>query len=290
MARAAVKAKQAQRAKAQPAKARGRRRRGHSGGGNPNQDLFFMKLRRHAKWAYVLLAILFAATFAAVGVGSGSNGLSQLFSGLFGGHGTGTSIQSAQAEIRKNPAKGYHDLALAYEGKGDVAGAVSALQSYTGLKPKNAEGWSELGSEQLTLGQKFYVRYQGAQQAQQLANPGQAFLPAGTLGQAIGTNPITQLQTQKSSALLSQYSQEASTEFAGALQSFQKAATLKPKDPQAQYNLAEAAQASGQYKVELAALAKYLKLDPTSPQRGQVKSLMTQLQKALAPPKKTPKK
>lgn len=249
-----------------------------------------MKLRRHAKWAYVLLAILFAATFAAVGVGSGSNGLSQLFSGLFGGGGSGTSIQSAQAEIKKHPAKGYHDLAQAYEAKGDVAGAISALQSYVGLKPKNATAWSELGSEQLTEGQKFAGRYQAAHKQEQLANPGQAILPAGTLGQAIGTNPITQLQTQKSSTRLTQYSQEASTEYGASLQSYQKAAQLKPKDSLAQYNVAQAAQAVGEYKVELTAWETYLKLDPTSPQRSEVKSLIGELKKALAPPKKTAKK
>lgn len=247
-----------------------------------------MKLRRHAKWAYVLLAILFAATFAAVGVGSGSNGLSQLFSGLFGGGGTGTSISSAQAEIKKHPAKGYHDLARAYEGKGDVAGAISALQSYVGLKPKDAAAWSELGGEQLSEGQTFESRYRSAQQAAQLANPGQAILPAGPLGQAIGTNPITQLQTQKSSGLLTQYSQEASTEYAAALQSYQKAEKLEPKDPQAAYNVAQAAQASGQYELWLGALERYLKLDPTSPQRGEIKTLIGELKKALAPAK--PKK
>ena len=61
MARAAVKAKQAQRAKTAP-KPHGRRK--HSGGGNPNQELFFTRLRTHAKWVYVLLAVLFAVTFA----------------------------------------------------------------------------------------------------------------------------------------------------------------------------------------------------------------------------------
>jgi tetratricopeptide (TPR) repeat protein len=282
MARAAVKAKQQQRAKAQPS--RGRRSR-HAGGGNPNQDLFFMKLRRHAKWAYVVLAILFAATFAAVGVGSGSNGLSQLFSGIFGSS-SGTSISSAQAEIKKNPAKGYRDLALAYEGKGETASAISALQAFTGLKPKNASAWTELGSEQMNEGSKLYTRYQNATSAEQLANPGQSFLPAGTLGQALGTDPITQLSTQKSSALATQYSQQASTEFGSALQSYDKAAKLRPHDPQAQINIAQSAQAVGQYQVELAALTKYLKLAPNSPNRTQVESIIKQ----LTPAKKKTKK
>lgn len=281
MARAAVKAKQQQRAKAQPARAR---RRGHSGGGNPNQDLFFMKLRRHAKWAYVVLAVLFAATFALVGVGSGTNsGLSGLFTGLFGGSSSGKSVAAAQAEIRKHEPKGYLDLARAYEGKGQTASAISALQAYVGARPKDGAAWTELGGLQLNEGSKFASRYQQAQQAAQQANPGQAFLPSGTLGQALGTNPIDQLSTQRSSTLLTQYSQETSTEYGAALQSFQKAATLRPHDPQAQYNVAQAAQTVGQYQVELGALKRYLRLDPTSPQRSQIQSLIKQLEKQLHP-------
>src|SRR5690348_18474502 len=104
MARAAVKAKQAERAKAAPAKARPHGRRKHAAGGNPNQQLFFMRLRRRAKWVYVLLAVLFAVTFAFLGVGSGSgSGLDQLFSGLgiFGGG--GNDVAKAQKIIKKNP-------------------------------------------------------------------------------------------------------------------------------------------------------------------------------------------
>jgi hypothetical protein len=91
MARGAVKAKQAQAlkgAKARKPQPQGRKR--HASGGNPNQQLFFSRLRRRAKPAYLILAILFAVTFAFLGVGSGSNsGLDQLFSGLniFGGGG-----------------------------------------------------------------------------------------------------------------------------------------------------------------------------------------------------------
>src|SRR5207237_3170345 len=110
VARAAVKAKQQAKAKAQPAKAvRGRRRRGHSGGGNPNQQLFFMRLRRGQRWLYALLALVFALTFAGVGVGSGTGGLSGLYSGLFG---SGSDpVSKANGEIKNHPVKGYRALA-----------------------------------------------------------------------------------------------------------------------------------------------------------------------------------
>ena len=98
MARAAVKAKQQAKAKVQPAKSRARGRRRHAGGGNPNQQLFFVRLRRGQRWLYGLLAVVFAATFAGVGVGSGGGSLSQLWTGIFGG-GSGSSISKAQDEV-----------------------------------------------------------------------------------------------------------------------------------------------------------------------------------------------
>jgi hypothetical protein len=96
MARAAVKAKQQEKAKAQPAKARARGRRRHSGGGNPNQELFFVRLRRHQKWVYAVLAVVFGLSFVLLGVGSGAGGggLSSLWTNIFGGSG-GSSISKA---------------------------------------------------------------------------------------------------------------------------------------------------------------------------------------------------
>src|SRR5438105_1452403 len=152
MARGAVKAKQAQKLKNQKggpaskgrgskaqAKAHGRKR--HASGGNPNQQLFFSRMRRRAKPAYVVLAVLFAVTFAFLGVGSGSGsgGLDQLFNGLnIFGRG-GSSISKALKETQKHPSdpKGFRDLATAYEAKGDTPGAIGALQQYTTLKPKD---------------------------------------------------------------------------------------------------------------------------------------------------------
>lgn len=282
MARAAVKAKQQQRAKAQPARAaRGRRRRG-SGGGNPNQQLFFMRLRRQAKWAYVVLAVLFAATFIGVGVGSGSNGLSGLFDGIFGSTSSGPSIAKAQAEIKKDPVKGWHELAQAYQAKGQTANAIPAYQRYLTLKKQDASAWTQLGSLQLTQGLKYYNRYQQEHQRAQLSNPGQAFLPAGPLGQALATNPIQQLDSQKSSALLTRYSQQSTSEYDAALQSYKTAARLRPHDAQAQYYIAQAAQAVGSYPEELTALKTYLKLSPNSPQKSQIQSVIKQLEKATA--------
>jgi hypothetical protein len=279
VARAAVKAKQQARAKAQPTKhARARGRRRHAGGGNPNQQLFFMKLRRRQKWVFFALAVVFAATFAGVGVGSGSGGLDQLYSGLFGGG--GSSISKAQAEVKTDPAKGYRDLARAYEANGDTSSAISALQSYVGVKKRDASAWTELGGLQLSQGQTFAAQYQQAQTTAQSADPSQAFQPSGSLAQIFSANPAQQATSQQVTALLTQLSQQMTTAYSGAMTSYQTAARLQPHDAQAQFELANAAQLAGQYTVELGALKHYLVLNPHSPYRKRFEHLIKQLSPA----------
>jgi tetratricopeptide (TPR) repeat protein len=284
MARAAVKAKQQARAKAQPAKtARARGRRRHSGGGNPNQQLFFMRLRRGQKWLYALLALIFAVTFAGVGVGSGSGGLSQLYSGLFGGN--GDSISKAKDEIKKNPAKGYRDLATAYEAKSENTQAATALQSYLAIKKKDANVWSELGGLELTQAQTLVTQYQAAQQAAQLADPSAPFLPSGTLAQAVGSNVAYQQASQQASTQTSTLYQQALSALTAGEKDYKQAAKLQPRSATAQEQLATAAENAGDTKTAIAAWTKWEKLSPNSPQLAQVKARVKQLRNSLAPSK-----
>lgn len=281
MARAAVKAKQQERAKAQPAKAaHSRGRRGHAAGGNPNQQLFFMRLRRRQKWVYLALAVVFAATFAGVGVGSGTGGLSDLYSGLFGGG--GNSVSKAQAEVAKDPVKGYRDLATAYEGQGNNAAAITALQSYLQLKKKDALVWSELGGLQLSQGQSYATQYQQAAQTAQASDPGQSFTPGGALGQALGTNPLSQTSSQQATSQATQLYEQATGAYAAALKAYRTAARLQPHNADAQFQIATAAESAGQYPVAVRALKQFLRLDPHSAQKAQVEQAIKQLTKAQA--------
>jgi tetratricopeptide (TPR) repeat protein len=287
VARAAVKAKQQAKAKAQPARpvrARGRRR--HSGGGNPNQQLFFMRLRRRQKWVFFALAIVFAATFAGVGVGSGSGGLEQLYSGLFGGG--GNAVSKAQGEIKKNPAKGYLDLARAYETNSDNANAITALKSYLALKKKDAVEWEELGSLQTNQAQTLVAEYQQAQQAAQTADPSQSF-QVGALGQAVGSNPVYANASQQATSQSQQLYQQAIGALNDAVTSYQTAVKIQPKNATLQATLASAATNAGNDKVALAAYKRYLKLDPASPQKAAIESAIKKLEAALKPAKVTHK-
>jgi tetratricopeptide (TPR) repeat protein len=280
MARAAVKAKQQARAKAQPSKSRARGRRRHSGGGNPNQQLFFVRLRRGQKWLYALLAVVFAVGFAGIGVGSGNGGgLQQLWNGIFGGSG-GTSITKAQDEIKSNPAKGYQDLALAYEQKGDLPHATAALRKYLALKPKDAKTWGTLAGLEMTQGNKAATQYQQAQQVAQAADPSAPFLPGGALGSAVGQNPTYQGASQTAAAQTSSLYQKAIGAFGNAVKDYQSALKVQPRNTVYLQELATAARYSGNTKVEAYALRRYLQVNPNAPQRKaiekQIKALSHQ--------------
>jgi tetratricopeptide (TPR) repeat protein len=286
MARAAVKAKQRAKQGAQPSKAaparRGGGRRKHAAGGNPNQQLFFMRLRRRAKYVYVLLAVLFAITFAFLGVGSGTNGgLDQLFSNLniFGGGGGNGSVSKAQSYIKDHPnaAKGYRDLATAYEAKSDTAGAITALQSYARIKPKDPRAWTELGGLQLGQAGDLAQQYQNAYTARQMAAPSTPFLPGGKLGQAIGQSPIEQAAAQQQDAVVSDIQQRTQLAYTSAVSSYDQAAQLQPSNSSAWFQLAQAGQSAGDVKTALKGYKRYLKLNPDSTSASQIKQLIKQL-------------
>jgi len=283
MARAAVKAKQQAKKAAQPAKTRARGRRRHSGGGNPNQDLFFVRLRRHQKWVYALLAVVFGLSFVLVGVGSGgSGGLIDNFKGIFGGSG-GSSISKAQDEIKNNPAKGYQDLALAYEEKGDLKNATEALKSYLVIRKTDAATWATLAGLEMSQGSKFATQYQNAQQAAQTADPSAPFLPGGVLGSAVGQNPTYQGASQDAATRTSLLYQKAVGAYGDAVTHYQRASKLSPKNTSYLQQLATAAQNAGNTQVTVNALKRYLKVDPNSPLKSQYEKAIKALQQQSTP-------
>jgi tetratricopeptide (TPR) repeat protein len=295
MARAAVKAKAKQgKAGAQPAKTPARRhakRRGHAGGGNPNQDLFFMKLRKRAKFVYVILAVLFAITFAFLGVGSGSGGLDQLFQGLNIFHRGGNPVSKAQKHIKDHPKdpNGFRELATAYESKGDNGNAISALQQYTSMKPKDVKSLSELAGLQMNQATDYVQQYQAAYKNRQLLTPSQSFLPTGKLGTALGTNQVEQVEGQRADAAVQDLQQRTQLAYNGAVSSYEAVTKLTPNDSNAWFSLAQAAQQAGNYTTAFSAYKRYLKLNPESTSRSQIEALIKQLSPAPAAPSKKKK-
>jgi tetratricopeptide (TPR) repeat protein len=284
MARAAVKAKQQAAAKAQPPKSRARGRKRHSGGGNPNQELFFVRLRRHQKWVYAMLAVVFGLSFVLVGVGSGNGGgLQQLWNNIFGGSG-GTSLSKAQAEVKTDPAKGYLDLATAYEEQSNPGLAIAAYHNYLQVKPKDADTWALVGGLEMSQGSKYGTQSQNAQQAAQLADPSAPFLPGGTLGSAVGQNPTYQGASTAAATRTSLLYQKAQSSYTGAVADYQRASTLQPHNSTFLLELAQAGINANNGKVALQALQTYLKAYPHAPNKKAIEREI----KALEARVKTP--
>src|SRR5881227_3713965 len=124
MARGAA---QAQRKRAQAAQSKTKRKQ--KSAPSWEEQLFFSRLRRHAKVIYVLLAVVFAAGFVLLGVGSGSGGVADVLSNLFHGS-TGSSvssqIKSDQKKIAAHPrnTEAYLDLATLYQQQQDQVAAT----------------------------------------------------------------------------------------------------------------------------------------------------------------------
>jgi len=283
MARAAVRAKQAQRAQAQAAAAPSRKQRKHASGGNPNQDLFFSRLRRRQKWVFIGLAVVFAISFAALGVGSGSGaGLDQIFKGILGNG--DDPVAKAQAEIKTNPAKGYQDLASAYVTKSDLTNAISAMQSYVAIKKKDSRGWAQLGGYEKTQADTAAAQYQQGQQATQLEAPGSVFQLTGPLS-TLATNPIDQYYAQQNAAVSGPLYQKAIAGYQASVTDFENAAQYAPRASRADAELTvySAAQAAGDTKAELQALQRYVALKPHASNLKQIEGLCKQLNGSCVP-------
>jgi cytochrome c-type biogenesis protein CcmH/NrfG len=257
------------------------------------EQLFFSRLRNHAKWIYLFLAIAFAATFALLGVGSGSSGISSALQNFFNSNSSsGPSISSLEHKVQQHPqnATAWRDLATAYEQKHRTADAVTALERYAALKPKDAGALQELAAQYTSQATDLATQAQSAQQVALLANPAQGIEPTGTtpLGQVFGSptglkSPIASaLATQATSqanALIQQYNQAATS----AESTYKRLTKLTPKDASAQIQLGQAAQAAGDTATAIAAYRTFLKLVPKSdPDAASVRQVLAQ----LAPAKK----
>ena len=66
--------------------------------------MFFTRLRRHAKWMFVFLALVFAVGFVGFGIGANQNAsLGDLIRGNSGSTSGNVSVSDAREQVQKNP-------------------------------------------------------------------------------------------------------------------------------------------------------------------------------------------
>jgi tetratricopeptide (TPR) repeat protein len=260
-----------------------RKKHKDSGGQRYEETLFFTRIRKQAKWVFVLLIVAFGLGFVLFGVGSSNlGGLSDIFNGIRG-QGGNPSIDKPLKRTQQNPkdAQAWKDLATAYDAKQDFASAIPAWQTYTQLRPSDTTGYQSLAGDLEAQLQTQGAAVTAAGNALQTAQPS-SFGPPSTspLGRALGSTPDPIAQAISTSAN-TDYSTAYNT-FQGTANQlvgvYQKLAKLQPDDTGILLQLAQDAEYAGNTKLEIATYKKFLTLAPDDPSAPQVKAKLKSLQ------------
>jgi tetratricopeptide (TPR) repeat protein len=255
--------------------------------------MFFPRLRRHSKWMFLVLALVFGLGFVVFGVGASGTGLGDLFRNHNGGSG-GSSVASALKATQKNPndAAAWQKLSTAYQTSGDIDAAVSAQSRYTELAPKDLDGLTQLAGlyraqaqKQANIAQDAQIRiaYSGV-----ISPAGDGFTVKGT---PVFTNPLASLFTADAASQYQTATQLEQQALQNQLSTYQKVAKLSPKDPNIQLSIANAARDLGSTPAQIAAYRRFLELAPDDPNAPLVRNQLKLLTKPPAPaPKPKPSK
>src|SRR3954453_2597344 len=114
------------------APSRGARRTAPPPQQRPEDLMFFPRLRNHAKWMFVFLAVVFGAGFVVFGVGSSlPSGVADLLRN--NGSSGVASVSDAQKEVGANPKSAAAQIALsrAYQADGNLDKAIPPLVKAT---------------------------------------------------------------------------------------------------------------------------------------------------------------
>ncbi len=247
--------------------------------------MFFPRLRRHAKWMFVFLAVALGGGFVLFGVGAGGTGVGDLFRGN-GGAGGSPSISKAQGRTEANPkdVEAWRELSTALQTDGQTGAAIDAQNQVVVLAPKDTDALRELAglylsqaTEQQRQAQILYQQalYSGAG----ASNPG-ALVSA--TGQPLIDDKIGSVIIAQSSAAIQNLVSKAQNSSTQAVAAYQRIAALQPSDPNIQLELAQAAEQAGDTATAIAAYAAFLKLAPDDPSAPIVKQQLKQLKQTAA--------
>jgi cytochrome c-type biogenesis protein CcmH/NrfG len=245
-------------------------------------QLFFSRLRHHAKVVYVLLALVFVFSFVLLGVGSGSNGISDALQSFFGsnnGSSLGSQISDKQKAVARSPkdVNLYLDLAGLYQSDNQEANALATLRKARQVAPQNLDVIDRIGSIYGAQAGRAGDNYRAvfAVYSQNVTNaPG--LDTSSPLGQALTSDPYTQgLQTQLN---------DAYTKVAGVYQQAARVAKGTSDEPNALLQWASAAQSANDVTTAITAYQQFLKVAPDNANAPAVRQTLAQLQASLGQP------
>jgi predicted Zn-dependent protease len=243
--------------------------------------MFFPRLRRHAKWMFVLLAVVFALGFVGFGVGAGGVGVGDIFRGQ-GGGGASVSDAREKTESTPNDPDAWQDLATALQADGELAGALEAQVRVVELRPNDPNPLRELAALHFAVAAEKQQELQILQGAAALTGAGHNF-PRPTIGGvAIGGDAVGQAVNATVAEKIAVVSIAAQTSLGEAIVAYEQLAALQPNDPSVQLELAQAAIQAGALGTAITAYERFLVLAPDDPSTADVKRQLEQLRAATA--------
>jgi tetratricopeptide (TPR) repeat protein len=247
--------------------------------------MFFPRLRRHAKWMFVFLAVALGGGFVLFGVGAGGTGVGDLFRGNGGTSGV-PSISSAQKKTQQDPTdtEAWRELSTALQTDGQTDEAIDAQEHVVVLAPKDTDALRELASLYLSQANEKQRIAQTVQTRAAYAGAGQNFPGALTsaTGQSLVDDKISAALNAQSSTTIQTLISEVQGASSAAVAAYKKIAVLQPGDPNVQLELAQAAQQAGDTASAIAAYEAFLKLAPDDPSASIVKQQLKQLKQTPA--------
>ena len=246
-------------------------------------QLFFSRLRRHAKVIYVLLAVVFAAGFVVLGVGSGSTGIGDLLQGkLFGSGGSSTSsqINDKQNAIKSHPKDVtlYLDLAGLYQANHKEPQALATLRRAQQVAPKDVDVLNQIAgiySARAARAGDSYNSVLNTYLANSVTQPG--LDTNSQLGQALTSDPYSRALQQRLNEQFVKVT-SAYSKVENAYKQSVDASKGTSNEANALLQWASAAQNANDVATAVKAYQRFLKVAPDNPNAATVRQTLAQLQ------------
>jgi tetratricopeptide (TPR) repeat protein len=271
-------------ARAQAQRRKTSRSRARRSASSAEDLMFFPKLRRRAKWVFLLLAIAFALGFVAFGVGTGVGGTSigDVLRDFFTSNGSGAAdLDSARKKAEANPKDPAAQLAYAnaLQTAGQTDLAVTVLQRYTALKPKDANALRQLAALWGAVATKARTDAQAAasvaQETSAAQSPTQSDSP---FLQQVQGNKIAEVISSDANSRATSANLRAQNAFRQAAKVYEQLTLLTPDDPSVFLQLGVASQSAADYQSAIAAYRQFLALAPDDASAPLVKQELKSLQ------------
>jgi tetratricopeptide (TPR) repeat protein len=248
--------------------------------------MFFPKLRRRAKWVFLLLAIAFGIGFVAFGVGTGVGGTSigDVLRDIIGQQNATGSLDDAKKKADENPRDAEAQLAYAnaLQARGRTQEAITALEAYTSLQPRDTDALRQLANLWGSVAAKARQEQQEATDQANLASIGSSLAaPDSAFLRDVDQNRIAQALASQASARASAAQQRAQSAAARQEKVYESLTLLIPDDPSIFLSLGLAAQAANDLDSAIVAFERFLDLAPNDPSAAQVKQQVAFLKQQL---------